>query len=71
MRRTILAAACLLPLPLAATACKQLTSGAREDFAARCVTLPLFPQMEGWQSELVIEAARESLARSRRAKAAA
>ena len=35
MRRPLLAAACLLLLSLAATACKQLTSGAREDFAAR------------------------------------
>jgi hypothetical protein len=34
MRRPLLAA-CLLVLPLAAIACKQLTSGAREDFAAR------------------------------------
>jgi hypothetical protein len=34
MRRRLLAA-CLLVLPLTATACKQLSSGAREDFAAR------------------------------------
>jgi dTDP-4-amino-4,6-dideoxygalactose transaminase len=42
-----------------------------EDFAERCVTLPLYPQMEEWQIELVVEATRESLARSGRAKAAA
>ena len=35
MRRPLLAAACLVLLSLVATACKQLTSGAREDFAAR------------------------------------
>jgi hypothetical protein len=34
MRRPLLPAACLL-LALGATACKQLSSGAREDFAAR------------------------------------
>jgi hypothetical protein len=35
MRRPLLAAACLLLLPLGATACKRLSTGAREDFAAR------------------------------------
>ena len=35
MRRSLLTAACLVLLALSATACKQLTSGAREDFAAR------------------------------------
>lgn len=35
MRRSPLVAASLLLLALTATACKQLTSGAREDFAAR------------------------------------
>jgi hypothetical protein len=34
MRRPLLAA-CLLVVPLVATACKQLSTGAREDFAAR------------------------------------
>jgi len=34
-----------------------------EDYASRCVTLPLFPQMESWQEELVAEAVRESLSR--------
>ena len=29
-----------------------------EDYASRCVTLPLFPQMEDWQRELVIEVGR-------------
>jgi dTDP-4-amino-4,6-dideoxygalactose transaminase len=42
-----------------------------EDFAARCVTLPLYPQMEDWQCDLVVEATRDSLARSGRARAAA
>jgi dTDP-4-amino-4,6-dideoxygalactose transaminase len=42
-----------------------------EDFAARCVTLPLYPQMEEWQSELVVEATRESLTKSTRPAAAA
>jgi dTDP-4-amino-4,6-dideoxygalactose transaminase len=32
-----------------------------EAYASRCVTLPLFPQMESWQQELVVEAADEAL----------
>ena len=35
MRRPLLPAACVVLLPLAAASCKQLSSGAREDFAAR------------------------------------
>ena len=35
MGRPLLRAACVLLLPLTMVACKQLTSGAREDFAAR------------------------------------
>jgi len=42
-----------------------------EDYAERCVTLPLFPQMEDWQIELVVDAVRESLTRRRPAAAAA
>ncbi|HXS46773.1 MAG TPA: DegT/DnrJ/EryC1/StrS family aminotransferase, partial [Solirubrobacterales bacterium] len=42
-----------------------------EDYASRCVTLPLFPQMEGWQQELVTDAVRESLTRPTRAATAA
>jgi dTDP-4-amino-4,6-dideoxygalactose transaminase len=36
-----------------------------EAFAARAVSLPIFPEMEEWQVELVIEAALEASARSR------
>ena len=32
-----------------------------EDYARRCLTLPLFPPMEEWQVELVAEAVREAL----------
>lgn len=42
-----------------------------EDYAWRCVTLPLFPQMEEWQLELVVEAVSEALARGGRASVAA
>jgi dTDP-4-amino-4,6-dideoxygalactose transaminase len=42
-----------------------------EDYASRCVTLPLFPGMEDWQLELVTEAVRESLASPVRAATAA
>jgi dTDP-4-amino-4,6-dideoxygalactose transaminase len=42
-----------------------------EDYARRCVTLPLYPQMEAWQSELVIEAVNEALEKTPRATAAA
>lgn len=41
-----------------------------EDYARRCVTLPLFPQMESWQQELVVQAVDESL-REQRAPLAA
>jgi dTDP-4-amino-4,6-dideoxygalactose transaminase len=33
-----------------------------EDYASRCVTLPLFPQMQDWQLELVTSAVSDSLA---------
>ncbi|MEX0972463.1 MAG: DegT/DnrJ/EryC1/StrS family aminotransferase [Solirubrobacterales bacterium] len=42
-----------------------------EDYARRCVTLPLFPQMEEWQQELVVEAAVEALDGRQRAAVAA
>jgi dTDP-4-amino-4,6-dideoxygalactose transaminase len=42
-----------------------------EDYARRCVTLPLFPQMESWQQELVVEAVGESLSDQQRAPLAA
>lgn len=42
-----------------------------EDYARRCVTLPLFPGMEAWQRELVIESVTESLREQRRAALAA
>jgi dTDP-4-amino-4,6-dideoxygalactose transaminase len=32
-----------------------------EDYARRCLTLPLFPEMEDWQVELVVEAIGEVL----------
>jgi dTDP-4-amino-4,6-dideoxygalactose transaminase len=32
-----------------------------EDYARRCVTLPLYPQMKDWQQELVVEAVDETL----------
>lgn len=41
-----------------------------EDYARRCVTLPLYPQMEAWQRELVVEAVNETLTRVPRATAA-
>jgi dTDP-4-amino-4,6-dideoxygalactose transaminase len=37
-----------------------------EAFAARTVSLPIFPHMEDWQTELVIEAALEAAATERR-----
>jgi dTDP-4-amino-4,6-dideoxygalactose transaminase len=42
-----------------------------EDYARRCVTLPLYPQMESWQRELVVEAVNETLSKAPRATAAA
>jgi dTDP-4-amino-4,6-dideoxygalactose transaminase len=42
-----------------------------EDYARRCVTLPLYPQMEDWQRELVVEAVAESLAKVAQPTAAA
>jgi dTDP-4-amino-4,6-dideoxygalactose transaminase len=36
-----------------------------EAFAARAVSLPIFPNMEEWQQELVIEAALEAVATDR------
>jgi dTDP-4-amino-4,6-dideoxygalactose transaminase len=38
-----------------------------EDYVRRCVTLPLFPQMEAWQQELVVEAVGEALDGCKRA----
>ena len=32
-----------------------------EDYASRCVTLPLYPQMESWQTELVAESVAAAL----------
>ena len=32
-----------------------------EDYARRCLTLPLFPEMEEWQVELVVEAVGDAL----------
>lgn len=32
-----------------------------EDYGRRCLTLPLFTQMESWQVELVVEAVRDAL----------
>jgi dTDP-4-amino-4,6-dideoxygalactose transaminase len=50
-------------------------SGARlprsEDYARRCVTLPIYPQMEPWQIELVIEAVDDTLSKVPRTAAAA
>lgn len=42
-----------------------------EDYGSRCITLPLYPQMESWQIELVVEAVREVLEQARRSAAAA
>jgi dTDP-4-amino-4,6-dideoxygalactose transaminase len=42
-----------------------------EDYVRHCVTLPLFPQMEAWQQELVIEAVGEALDGRERAPVAA
>ena len=36
-----------------------------EEYGRRAVTLPIFPQMEEWQQELVIDATREALASQR------
>jgi dTDP-4-amino-4,6-dideoxygalactose transaminase len=41
-----------------------------EDYVDRCVTLPLFPQMERWQQELVMEAVDETLRNVSQAAAA-
>ena len=42
-----------------------------EDYGRRCLTLPLFPQMEPWQVELVVEAVRDVLHETRETAAAA
>ena len=42
-----------------------------EDYARRCVTLPLYPQMEDWQRELVIEAVNDTLNDNKVSQAAA
>lgn len=42
-----------------------------EDYGRRCVTLPLYPQMEQWQVELVVESVCEVLAKARGAATAA
>jgi dTDP-4-amino-4,6-dideoxygalactose transaminase len=42
-----------------------------EEYGRRCVTLPLYPQMEQWQVELVVETVCEVLAQAREAAAAA
>lgn len=42
-----------------------------EDYASRCLTLPLFPEMESWQRDLVIEAVHDTLDEVPRAAAAA
>jgi dTDP-4-amino-4,6-dideoxygalactose transaminase len=42
-----------------------------EDYADRCVTLPLFPQMEEWQCDLVVETVNETLSEMARPAAAA
>ena len=42
-----------------------------EDYARRCVTLPLYPQMEDWQTELVMDAVNQALVKSPTATAAA
>jgi dTDP-4-amino-4,6-dideoxygalactose transaminase len=44
---------------------------ASEDYAGRCVTLPLFPQMEDRQRDLVVEAALRAVADRRLERAAA
>lgn len=41
-----------------------------EDYAHRCVTLPMFPQMESWQLELVVDAINKTLDKVPRAAAA-
>ena len=42
-----------------------------EDYGRRCVTLPLYPQMEQWQVELVVASVCEALAEQRGTTAAA
>ena len=42
-----------------------------EEYAGRCVTLPLWPQMEDWQRELVVDAVGEALSKAPRAAATA
>jgi dTDP-4-amino-4,6-dideoxygalactose transaminase len=42
-----------------------------EDYGRRCVTLPLYPQMEQWQVELVVETVCDVLPQAREAAAAA
>lgn len=42
-----------------------------EQYARRAVTLPMFPQIESWQQELVVEAVASALLRPARAQAAA
>lgn len=42
-----------------------------EEYGRRCVTLPLYPQMEQWQVELVAETVCEVLSKARGARAAA
>jgi dTDP-4-amino-4,6-dideoxygalactose transaminase len=42
-----------------------------EDYGRRCITLPLYPQMEQWQVELVAETVDEVLSQARGAAAAA
>lgn len=42
-----------------------------EDYGRRCLTLPLFPEIEEWQVELVVEAVEEALHEVSRTAAAA
>jgi dTDP-4-amino-4,6-dideoxygalactose transaminase len=42
-----------------------------EEYARHCVTLPLYPQMEDWQRELVIEAVNDTLNDNKVSQAAA
>jgi dTDP-4-amino-4,6-dideoxygalactose transaminase len=42
-----------------------------EDYGSRCLTMPLFPQMEEWQVELVVEAVGEVLGNLSKRTAAA
>ena len=42
-----------------------------EDYARRAVTVPMFPQMESWQQELVVEAVSDTLHRVAAAQVAA